>query len=111
MPTTILRDGALINISAISADSAWTDIFTSGQDLTTGPMIDWIMFVPGSANDKMVIKKKTAAGPIGFRALCLTTDEKIVYFHGARFPFIIDFSDCTLNAGHMVIIQLWPREV
>lgn len=111
MATTILRDGSLINISTIDADCDWTDIFTSGQDLDTGPMIDWIMFVPGSANDKMVIKKKTATGPVGFRALCLDTNEKIIYYHGARFPFLIDFSDCTLNANHMVIIQLWPRSI
>ncbi len=109
MAATVKSDNLTHEISAIDADYVWTSLFTSGLDKTAGPRIDWIMFMPGQANDKMIIKHGSDAGPIGFRATCLTAEEKIVYFHGARFPFVIDQSECVLNTGHQLIIQLWPR--
>lgn len=110
MAVTVVRDRLTIELSGIDADYVWSTLFTAGKDAEVGPMIDWILFIPGQANDKMVIKHKTDAGPTGFQATCLTADERYVYYHGARFPFVVDFSDCTLTANHKLIIQLWPRQ-
>ena len=94
-----------IEVTSIGADWDWGSVMTSYANEVN---ISSITFVPGSANDKLVIKEDSASGPTIFHALCLIADEKIKYYHGAKKSIYVYYSDCVHNTGHKMIIDLWP---
>ena len=65
-----------------------------------------IQFHPGAANDILQITAGGLTGPIVFEAeAAAATDFIVKYYHGnIRESLHIDLSDCTLSAGHRVII-------
>ena len=108
MAATVTKGGFTINLTAIDADWTWTDSFPDKG--VGGLFVNFIEFVPGALNDIMVIKEGDASGPVCFYANCAASAEpRILQFHGVPMKLFLDFSDCTLNAGHRVIIQLIKR--
>ena len=99
MAATETRLHDTIMLTAIDADWTASDYYN----------VYSITFIPGAANDVMVVKEATDAGVIIFYALSADADHRTIYYNGARFKPMVDFSDCTLNAGHEVIINLMPR--
>lgn len=106
MAATVVRNGPIVTITAIDADWVWTTTFPRH---TQGIKVDFIAFKPGAtALDKMSIKMDSATGPELFPSIPSVSQSygQIVYYHGATLRPVIDFSDCTLTAGHEVIIKL-----
>ncbi|MCW7076379.1 MAG: hypothetical protein OCU18_03695 [Candidatus Syntrophoarchaeum sp.] len=102
---TELEARGTIEVNSIAADWDWAAVMTSHPEAVR---LASITFIPGAANDKLVVKEDSDAGPVIFRALCTDTDEKIKYFYGAKRSVYVDFSECVLSAGHKMIIDLWP---
>ena len=103
--TTVVKTGLVIEITAIDADWYWTDIPGADED---GIYVEWIVFLPGAASDKMSISWSRPEYPELFPSVprSATTDGQIIYYNGKRIKPVIDYSDCTLNAGHKVTIFL-----
>jgi len=93
---TVTYDNSVIEISAIDED--WDPGGTY--------KIISITFVPGAANDIMVIKKGSGTAATFFYALSTDGEPRVsYYFKEALNPFL-DFGDCTLNAGAKVILVI-----
>lgn len=89
-------DSQTIDLSSIDAD--WT--------MTSAKAIDYVIFVPGAADDILVIRTGSVTGP---RRIYMQSDDgypRIVYMNGAKLKLAIEFDDQTLTAGHMVLIGL-----
>ena len=103
---TVLKSGNFINVSNLTEDcDAWTITTRREPDVVKFKRIE---FIGGANADILVIKQDGAGGP----EICrLGTPDAVepdrVYFENGQYltPFI-DFGDCTLNAGHMVIFEL-----
>ena len=104
-----IEDQGFIDITSISADWDYASEVAAYPREKEGPIIDLILFAPGAANDRLVIKNGDASGPVVFKATATTTDERVVYYHGKRMRPFIDYSECTLSTGHQVVISLWPH--
>jgi hypothetical protein len=86
---------SVITISAI--DSDWVD--------TESRYIRRVVFVPGAADDIMVMKAATASGPI-IVYLKSTDGEPRVDYLDAQITLMLDYSDCTFTAGATVIVLI-----
>ena len=105
MATENERDGCLV-LESIAAD--WDYRASKPTDWPDNPRLNSIEFHPGAADNVMVVKQGNDTGPERFYCECKdVNDSRIKYYHGARVMPYIDFGDCTLNAGHKVIIELW----
>ena len=106
MTTQIDLNGCL-DISEITAD--WDYEVSKPLNWHNRPRLLSIEFHPGSASDRMVIKESRADGPVRFDngEVDSASDSRIKYFHGVRATPYIDYSECTLSAGHRVIIETW----
>jgi hypothetical protein len=105
MATENIRDG-IIEITSIAADWDYDTIRPAGWP--SKPRLLSINFVPGAADDTILIRVNDTTGPQCFYARCENVyDQRIEYYHGSRFRPFIDFSECTLSAGHKLIIKLW----
>jgi len=98
--------GTSMEVTAIDADWDWG---VKGNSVELAPKLCSITFIPGSANDVLVVKDGSDAGPIIFQTICLDAIERTQYYFGARKRIYIDHSDCTLSFGHKVLICLWPN--
>ena len=101
---TVTRTGNFVNISAIAADVSMQDIFQTANDVKVKRM----EFIVGSANDVIVIKNGSdSSAEICRLGSASAAEADRIYFQGGQLmkPFI-DFSACTLNAGHKLIIEL-----
>jgi hypothetical protein len=98
--------GHEITISEISADWAWSSYWASGSALTTGIYIKAIKFFPGAAGDKLLVTDTTDAGAV-ISFIQSSDGEPRVDTAWANLPEkpYIDFSGCTLSAGHKVTIM------
>ena len=100
------RSSNFFEITSIAADVDSKEIFQD-SDLNV-KKVKRIEFIVGNANDILVVKEANDAGPEITRLGSTSTIESDrCYFEGGQYmkPFI-DFGDCTLNAGHKVIIEL-----
>lgn len=97
---TVQYSFPVINISAI--DSDWND--------TESRRVQYIIFVPGSANDILVIKQASATGPEIARMKSADGEPRIAIVGGSEIDMFLDYSDCTLNAGSKVIILLFKSD-
>jgi hypothetical protein len=105
MATTLERNG-ILEITSIAAD--WDYKASRPTNWPEKPRLTSIKFNPGAADDKLTIKEQNDGGPECFFCLCQNTyDQRIEYYHGQRIIPYIDFSACTLSAGHSVIIKIW----
>jgi len=104
MASTKERDGAL-EISNISAN--WDYATEKPGHWPEIPRIASISYHPGGA-DIFIVRQRDAAG---VRRMQATTadiyDDRIKYFHGSRVVPFINYGECTLNLGHLVVIELW----
>ena len=105
---TVLKTENFIEISSIAADLEAKTILGT-DDAHKYTKIRSITFLPGADNDKCVIKNGSAASAMV--TVLASPDVElpaIRYFDdGGQWikPFV-DFSECTLNAGHMLIFEL-----
>jgi len=107
MAATVNKVGRTIELTVIDADWVWSD---SVPDKGIGGIpIATISFTPGAANDVMIIKEASATGPSMFEATCLTAEPRVLDYFGVKHKPFLDFSECTLTAGHKVIILLAER--
>ena len=100
MADTVLKSGNVQSISAIDVDWDQGQIYP----------LQSIQFVPGAAADVLVVKEGSASGPIlaYFKAAATALDGSVLvkyFLHGQNHRPYIDFSECTLSSGHMVIIE------
>lgn len=103
MATETNKDGQL-TITEIAAD--WDFFVSKPSHWPNKPELISLIFIPGAANDKLVVKEGSAAGPIQYEMLCASTDDaRVYYYFGERSHIYIDFSDCTLSANHKVTIR------
>lgn len=99
MATAITSTRLVKSIVTIDAD---LDIFGDYIPLES------IQFVPGAAADKLVIKEGSAAGAVIFNCTAPAALDGSMYiknFGGTFHRPVIDFSDCVLSAGHMVLVE------
>ena len=96
-----------IELTALDSDWVWTDTFPGALN---GIAVDWISFSVGATAtvDVCSIKEGSATGPSIFprQPLAATSPAHIVYYNGKSIKPVLDFSACTLSAGHSVIIKL-----
>ena len=101
--STIVTGGPTDNIIDLSSIDEDYD-FGEYRKLTS------IQFVPGAADDVLVVKDVDADGPRVLEIKADTdSDETIKYFYGDPVHTFIDYSACTLSAGHCVIIIAQAR--
>ena len=72
--------------------------------------INFIQWVPGSADDVLIIKNGFWENdPVIYYNWASGRNSDLPrYFYGARVELSIDYSACTLSAGHKLIIQKMP---
>lgn len=102
---TVLKTKNFINVTEIAADVAHADIFSIPEEVK----VRSIEFVPGNANDKIEITNGSATSAVIARLGSGVAAESVIKNFGEQGQYMkifIDFSDCTLNAGHMLIIEL-----
>jgi len=62
-----------------------------------------VIFVPGAADDELVVFDGSVAGGIyACQLLSINGEPRVEYFGGAPMRAVIDFSACTLSANHRV---------
>lgn len=103
---TELELNGILEITAIAAD--WDYKASKPANWSDKPRLASIKFVPGAADDILILREQEVGGPIVFKWVCENTyDQRVEYFHGTiQIPYIKE-SECTLSAGHIVIIKLW----
>ena len=105
---TITKTGNFIEITSIAADVESKDIFRD-SNAHEDKKVRSILFVAGSDNDKCVIKNGSASAAT---IVVLATPDvelpAIRYFDnsGQYMKPFVDFSDCTLNTGHKLIVEI-----
>ena len=102
-----LRGG--LELTEVAAD--WSYKASKPSNWPELPRISSVQFDPGATDDKLIVKDDGDTGP---RRCVLgpadnPNDQRIKYFFGARFVPSIDFSECTLSAGHRIVIELWSQ--
>ena len=98
-----------IEISDIDEDVIWNKLGL-GPDYEGGWHVNFIQWVPGSADDVLIIKNgNESANPVIYYNWASGRNSDLPrYFYGVRVQFFIDYSACTLSAGHKLIVQLMP---
>ena len=94
-----------LEITVIAAD--WDYKASKPTAWPVQPRINFIRFKPGSANDIIVVKDGSATGPVICYLKATDTEPRCQYFSGTRHNPFVDFSDCTLNTNHSLVIELW----
>ncbi len=106
MATEVVKDGTL-EITAIAADWDYRAWDWKANGWPAYPRLASIEYHPGGA-DTFVVKHRDDGGPTRFFGRCQSSnDSRIKYLHGSRLMPYLDFSECTLNAGHKLIFELW----
>lgn len=101
---TVLKTGNFVNITSVSADLSHENIFAKSEEVK----IKSIEFIPGAANDIISIKN----GSDSSASICklgsgVAAESAVKYFgKGQYMRVLIDFSECTLTAGHKLILEL-----
>ncbi len=106
------KDLYSLHITAMDSDFDWKTEGNVASDgaIRESPPVNSICFVPGQANDKLIVRDGSITGPIIFHALCLNTDEKVQYYYGSRKRLVIDESECVFGGGtHYIIIDIAKR--
>jgi len=93
-------------VEAIDADWTWTDDFS--QDTFAKGMPLWaVIFQPGASGDVLSLKNGSAAANEIFPDnVLIDTAPQVQYYGGNIMKPFIDFSECTLSAGHRIIVIL-----
>lgn len=101
---TITATRNTITISSI--DSDW-DIATTWSWASAGVYLHSIIFLPGAADDKLLITDTNDSGATLFPAVkCADEyDAKVLYYNNYHRPYL-DYSGSTLSAGSVVIINI-----
>lgn len=97
-----VSSGKIISLT-IDSDWTWTDSFARMPD---GIEVAEVIFTPGAADDKLVMLDQDANGGELFPPV-LPWDvyaERQSYPCGTWLKPFIDFSECTLSAGHNILI-------
>lgn len=109
MANTVDRDGPVITLSAMDSDWNWLDTLT-GSSFTSGINLASIQFKPGAADDELIIRNGAIDGAPMIAWKCADEyDYKVFYCHGVKYKPFIDYSECTLSAGHQIIITQWSK--
>ena len=95
MANTVATSGVRIMLSTIDSDWNLQDTFSDLDKIH----LNNIMFVPGAANDILVVRDGAIDGPvIMYVEGSATTDQRILYGHGMTCnPYIYE-SECTLSS-------------
>ncbi len=104
---TVTKSDLMISITGIDADWVWTDEYVSGSRAES-LKVQWIYFSPGATDDVLAIEHINASGSRIFpnTAAADAYSPIAIPYYGAKLKPYIDFSDCTLSAGHQVLILL-----
>jgi len=88
----------------------WTEItaMDSDYDATEDIPIVSIKLFPGAANDILIVKNGSDTGPTICKLESTDGEPRVEYFFGSYWQPYIDFSECTLSAGHSVVIGIDP---
>ena len=99
------RKGIVINVKSIDQD--WKLSADGGVGPSwSAPPIESVQFYGGAAGDVLCLKATNSTGTILWKPVCETAKYgKVFYMNGGRVDLFIDFSECTLSTGHLVVIQ------
>lgn len=101
---TVNKSGCIVTVSAMDSDF---DLAAAGYGPGAGWRLVSIEFFGGAANDRLLVKDGSDTGPEMFdRTIDDVRVPAIKYFMGAEAQPLIDYSECTLSAGHKVIFTL-----
>jgi hypothetical protein len=85
----------VLTLSAI--DSNWTD--------SAYKNVDSVVFYPGAASDIVYVRADSTSGPIVAPLQSTDGDPRIMYFFGKKIKLSILYSECTISAGGVVVIN------
>lgn len=101
MANTVEKDGSVMHL-ILDSDFDYNSEFPR-----EGVNLHSIQFSPGATDDELFIHEKTITGAIMFHAVGADAyDQKVKYFGDKKHRPAIDFSECTLSAGHVISLIL-----
>jgi len=101
MAQTVTQYGSTMTIDfADSSDVVWSQISANPVKIAS------IFFMPGAANDKLIIRDGSISGPKLVTLLATDTEGRNKVFTGGMKSPCIDYSECTITAGAYVTIEL-----
>ena len=105
----VKRNLDTIEISDINEDVVWNRLGLA-PDYEGGWHINFIQWVPGTADDLLVIRNGNGVDdPTVYHNWAQGANVDLPrYFYGARVKFFIDYSECVFSSGHKVIVQFMP---
>ena len=105
----ILKKAETIEISDIDSDVKWSEV-TPDDQYSGGWHINFIQWVPGTADDVLIIQNGSGLDdPVIYYNWATSRNADLPrYFYGAKVKFFIDYSKCTFSSGLKVIVQLMP---
>lgn len=107
--TPTVPNGGFVTLSGIDADWIWTDYFTGNSAPVIsekGMIINSVKFVPGAANDVLVLKDQANTGAEICELISSTGETKIdSNFGDFHHKPYLDFADSTISNGALVIIN------
>lgn len=98
---TVSAGNKVLTITAIDSDYSWTTNYVRGQ---LGK-IKHIMFVPGQAAERMVLREGSLTGRKFFDsgACADTSDVKILYLND-WIEFFMEYDDCVIGSASSTLI-------
>ena len=107
---TVTRTGNTCNVSAMDGNFVYTDVGAWPSGYTKGVKVVSIQFIPGAANDFVIIREGSIAG--GFITKLESTDGEPRIFIPASpttYKPAIKYSENTLSSGHRIIINFQSK--
>jgi hypothetical protein len=105
MANTTTRSGRIITITGLDAN--WNLATDMPDYSTSGLSVRSIRFNPSAANDKMIIRESSSAGPLIFRVMASAqTDDRIQYYYGQWMKPTITIDQCTLSAASSAYVTI-----
>jgi hypothetical protein len=100
MANTVENDGIFIEVSQMDSD----------YDVGAPVPVHSIKLIPGAADDIVVIKSFSVTGVEGCKLHSSDGEPRYELFNGIYWRPVIDYSECTLSAGHRIIITMDTRK-
>jgi len=111
---TVSESGLVVTVTSMDSDFLWSDnIMMYGRD-GKGARLNFILFEPGDDTQSTltIYEGSIASGAllVPFVKCEYKTDQKILYFGGARLRPIIDYSACSIDEDARITFMLWPQQ-
>lgn len=105
----VLMSASVVFAAATMTSTSSSRVLTSiDADYTfSGPLyVGAIVFIPGAAGDKVVLKHDSASGAAIVTMTSGDGEERVFYPPVSKMTPMLDYSECTLSAGATVIFYI-----